>query len=87
VERGLALFVLRHELTGLHINGTASLIVNNINDPPIFDEGAIWINSYDEELCLTATGTPEIKANILNIAPMILPQKGILSFRRNPKCI
>jgi hypothetical protein len=82
---GAGLICIRHDLTGLHINGTASLIVNNINDPPIFDEGAIWINSYDEELCLTATGTPEIKANILNIAADDLTTKGDFEFPPEPE--
>ncbi|MHC4751783.1 MAG: pilus assembly protein TadG-related protein, partial [Planctomycetota bacterium] len=82
---GSGLICLRHDLTGLHVQGTASLTLNNIGNPPVFEEGAIWINSFDEELCLTATGTPEIKANIINIAADDLTTKGGFDFPPEPE--
>jgi hypothetical protein len=82
---GSGLICLRHDLTGLHVQGTASLTLNNIGNPPVFEEGAIWINSFDEELCLTATGTPEIKANIINIAADDLTTKGDFDFPPEPE--
>jgi hypothetical protein len=82
---GAGLICLRHDLTGLHVNGNATLTLNNINNPPIFEEGAIWINSFDDEFCLTATGTPEINANILNIAADDITTKGDFKFPPEPE--
>ena len=82
---GAGLICLRNNLTGLHINGNATLTLNNIGNPRIFEDGVIWINSLDDELCLTATGTPEIKSNILNIAADDLTTKGDFVFPPEPE--
>jgi hypothetical protein len=62
------LICLRRDLTGLHIQGTSTLTVNNITDPPVYEEGAIQINSSDDQYCLYTNGTTvAINADILNI--------------------
>jgi len=82
---GAGLICLRHNLTGLHVNGNSTITLNNIGNPPIFEDGVIWINSLDDELCLTATGTPEIKSNILNIAADDITIKGNFEFPPEPE--
>jgi len=64
---GSGLICLRRDLCGLHVQGTSSLTVNNITDPPTYEEGAIQINSSDDDLCLYSNGGPTIIADIINI--------------------
>lgn len=82
---GAGLICLRKNLTGLHVNGNATITLNNIGYPPVFEDGAIWINSLDDELCLTATGTPEIISNVLNIAADDITSKGNFEFPPEPE--
>ncbi|MHC4325137.1 MAG: pilus assembly protein TadG-related protein [Planctomycetota bacterium] len=82
---GSGLICLRHDLTGLHVHGTAALTLNNIGVPPVFEEGAIYINSFDDELCLTATGTPEINTNIINFTADDMTTKGDFVFPPEPE--
>ena len=83
--QGSGLVCLRHDLTGLHIQGTSTLTVNNITDPPVYEEGAIWINSNDDELSLYTNGTStEINADIINIAADDLTIKGNFVFPPEP---
>jgi hypothetical protein len=64
---GAGLVCLRRDGTGLHLQGNADLTINNITDPPVFEEGAIQINSFDDELCLTTNGGPMINSDLINI--------------------
>ncbi|MEJ2647734.1 MAG: pilus assembly protein TadG-related protein [Sedimentisphaerales bacterium] len=79
---GAGLVCLRRDLTGLHVHGTSTLTVNNLTDS--FDEGGIQVNSFDDELCVTTNGTPEIIADIMNICADGFTQKGDFTFPPEP---
>ena len=80
---GAGLVCLRWDLTGLHCHGTSTLTVKNLTDQ--FDDGGIHINSFDDELCLTTNGTPEIIADILSISADGFTQKGDFTFPPEPE--
>lgn len=74
---GAGLICLRHDGTGLNIGGTGKLVVNNITENPhVFEDGAIQINSGDDELSLTLNGTPELVADLINIHAQGFSQVG-----------
>ena len=81
---GAGLLCIRHDGTGLHLHGEARLVVNNITDPYVYEDGAVTINSGDDELCLTTNGTPEIVADILNIHANDCTQVGNFQLDETP---
>ena len=65
---GSGLLCMRHDGTGFHIQGDSVLTVNNITDPPVYEDGAITINSGDDIECVNALGSSlEINVDIINI--------------------
>lgn len=80
---GAGLICLRRDLTGLHVHGTSTLSVKNLTG--VFEDGGIQINSFDDELCVTTNGTPEIIADIMNICADGFTQKGDFVFPPEPE--
>jgi hypothetical protein len=75
---GAGLICLRRDGTGLHVQGTADLTVNNITDE--FENGAIQINSFDDGDCMTTNGGPIINSDIVNICANSCSQVGNFDF-------
>jgi hypothetical protein len=82
---GAGLVCLRRDLTGLHVHGTSTLAVKNITVPYVFEDGGIQVNSFNDELCVTTNGTPQIIADILNISADGFTQKGAFIFPPEPE--
>ena len=82
---GAGLVCLRRDLTGLHVHGDSTLTVKNITVPYVFEDGGIQVNSFDDELCVTTNGTPQIIADILNISADGFTQKGSFVFPPEPE--
>ncbi len=80
---GAGLICLRRDLTGLHVHGTSTLTVKNLTGIP--EEGGIQVNSFDDELCVTTNGTPEIIADVINISADGFTQKGDFEFPPEPE--
>ncbi|MFH1719051.1 MAG: pilus assembly protein TadG-related protein [Planctomycetota bacterium] len=80
---GAGLICLRRDLTGLHVHGVSTLSVKNLTG--VFEDGGIQVNSFDDEMCVTTNGTPEIIADILNISADGFTQKGDFVFPPEPE--
>ena len=80
---GAGLICLRRDLTGLHVHGTSTLTVKNLTG--VFEDGGIQVNSFNDELCVTTNGTPEIIADIMSICADGFTQKGDFVFPPEPE--
>ncbi len=78
---GAGLICLRHDGTGLHAQGTGDLIVNNLTGDP--DEGAIQVNSGDDEISITLNGKPGIVAETINVHAEGFSQVGAFDLYEN----
>jgi hypothetical protein len=78
---GAGLICLRDDGTGLHVQGEGALIVNNLTGDP--DNGAIQVNSQDDELSITLNGTPEIIAETVNVTAEGFSQVGDFDLYEN----
>ena len=78
---GAGLICLRDDGTGLHAQGTGALIVNNLSGDP--DDGAIQVNSGDDELSITLNGTPNIIAETVNVYAEDFTQVGNFDLYEN----
>jgi hypothetical protein len=78
---GAGLICLRGDGTGLHVQGTGSLIVNNLTGDP--DNGAIQVNSTDDEVSITLNGTPDIIAETVNVTAEGFSQVGDFDLYEN----
>ena len=82
---GSGIICLRHDLTGLHIQGVSTLTVNNITEPYVYEEGAMWINSSDNKYSLYANGTATVNVDIVNIAADSFTDIGNFEFPPEPE--
>jgi len=78
---GAGLICLRDDGTGLHAQGTGALIVNNMTGDP--DDGAIQINSTDDDVSVTLNGTPEIVCETVNVVANGFSQVGDFDLYEN----
>ncbi len=78
---GAGLICLRDDGTGLHAQGTGNLIVNNLTGDP--DNGAIQVNSTDDEASITLNGTPGIIAETVNVVAEGFSQVGDFDLYEN----
>lgn len=78
---GAGLICLRDDGTGLHAQGTGDLIVNNLTGDP--DNGAIQVNSADDEVSITLNGTPGIIAETVNVVAEGFSQVGDFDLYEN----
>ena len=82
---GSGMVCLRPDKTGLSIQGTVSLTVNNITEPYVYEEGAITINSNDDDYCLYTNGTSvEVNADIINFTANDFSSTGNFVFPPEP---
>jgi hypothetical protein len=77
---GAGLICLRDDGTGLHVQGTGSLIVNNLTGDP--NNGAIQVNSKDD-VSITLNGTPAIIAETVNVCAEDFQQVGDFDLYEN----
>lgn len=78
---GAGLICLRDDGTGLHAQGTGNIIVNNLTGDA--DNGAIQVNSKDDEVSITLNGTPGIIAESVNVVAEGFSQVGDFDLYEN----